>query len=203
MDIPSSLFCQCPKCGEESFGRVMKGRAVGKQGLKAGVKCGSCAHVFDTEARLPKQVKVRTIISKGEDSEKTDIRLAEDWEVKLMDEVMMGDTCVQVTGIETNSGRVKKALPGEIKTLWTRYFNEIIVKISINKGRKTESLDLIVLPTEEFTVGEVIQVGKKNLRIYKIKVAARVLNRTGAKAIAKDVVRVYGKKPARPGQSRL
>ena len=198
MDVPSSLLSQCPECGEESFNRIVKGRAVGKNMLKAVVKCSQCSRVFDAESTIPRQIKVRTIISHLDESNKKEIELAEDWVVRINDEIMVGDTCVQVTGIEVDSEsgtiRVDKALPEEIKTLWTRFFDEIIVKVSINKGRKTESIDLIVDPEEVFIVGEIIRAGKIPLKIYKIKVGEKVHHRAGAKAIAKDVVRVYGKK---------
>lgn len=198
MNIPSSLPSQCPDCDKESFCRVVKGRAHGKGVLKAVVKCGNCGKVFDTEVRVPKPVKVRTIISHLEESKKTVIELPEDWEVRIKDEVMIGETCVQVTGIEIkdagHSKRADTALPGDISTLWTRYFNEIVLKVSINKGRKTESLDLLVGPEEVFEVGEVIVAGKIPLKIYKIKIEDKVLHKATAKAKAKDIVRIYGKK---------
>ena len=198
MDVPSSLHNTCSECGEESYGRVVKGRIVGKF-LKAVVKCGKCGHVQDVEVKIPKLVKIRTIISNDDQSEKTQIELADDWEVRLGDEIMVGETCVQVTGIEAGEKRVEKARVLEIKTLWTRYFNEIPLKIAINKGRKTVSIQATVLPEDEFSVGETITVGRRDIKIYRIKVAKRTLSRDGAKAMAKDIVRVYGR-TTRPGK---
>lgn len=196
MDVPSSLPTTCPNCDEETFGRVLKGRVVGKS-VKAVVKCLACGHAHDVELKIPKQRKVRTIISHGEESEKTDIDLSEDWTLKVGDEIMVGDICVQITGIESGGKRLGEAKVPDIGTLWTRYFNEIMLKIAINKGRKTLSEQLIVKPEEEIAVGETIQVGQRSIKVYKIKVGNRVIHRAGAKAMAKNIVRVYGKTAGR------
>jgi uncharacterized Zn finger protein len=48
---------------------------------------------------------------------------------------------------------------------------------------------LIVLPDEEFYIGEVMLVGKRDVVIHSIKTASKSL-RTGG-AVAREIVRVY------------
>ena len=216
MDVPSSLYATCTFCGAESICRVIKGKKAGKRKIKALVKCPACEKAFDFELETPAMVQVRTIISQVEESERTTIDLEKGQKLEIGDEIMISDTCVQVTGIEVDSPsgtiRVKKAKAEEIKTLWTRYFNEIVIKVSINQIQKTIPTSFLTEPDDEFSVGDDLEIGRRKLYIYKIKAEHKVLNNDGDTAKARDVVRLYckpasSKKPdyatnKRPGFSR-
>ncbi|MCK4756963.1 MAG: hypothetical protein KAS67_00765 [Thermoplasmata archaeon] len=197
MDVPSSLYATCTFCGAESICRVIKGKKTGKRKIKALVKCPVCEKAFDFELEIPVMVSVRTIISQVEESERTTIELEKDQKLELGDEIMIGDTCVQVTGIEVDSPsgtiRVEKAKAEEIKTLWTRYFNELVIKVSINMVQKTIPTSFLTEPDDEFAVGDDLEIGRRKLYIYKIKTDNKVLNNDGATAKARDVVRLYCK----------
>ncbi|MCK5037794.1 MAG: hypothetical protein KAS16_01730 [Thermoplasmata archaeon] len=193
MELPSSMFARCTFCEEESICRVIKSRKAGKLKIKALLKCSACGKGFDVELELPKMVTIRTIISRLDESERTTIQLPEGHDIVLGDEIMIGDTCVQVMGIEVGPKRLNKALAENVDTLWTRYFNELLIKVSINLGRTTQADAFLADPDDEFVVNEDIEVGGRKLFIYKIKTHDRILHRSGTKALARDLMRLYCK----------
>jgi len=193
MDLPSSMFAKCTFCNEESICRVIKSRKAGKLKIKALLKCPACGKGFDLELDLPKMITIRTIISNLDESEKTTIQLPEGHELREGDEIMIGDTCVQVMSMEVGAKRPKKAKVEDIDTLWTRYFNELLVKVSINLGRITRAESFLAEPEDEFVVYEDIEIGGRKLYIYKLKTHHKMLYRPGASASVRDIVRLYCK----------
>ncbi len=202
MEIPSSLYAKCTFCGEESICRVIKSRMSGKHIVKAVLKCSKCEKGFDLDVEIPKLVSIRTIISRLEESTKTTVELPIGHELRIGDEIMIGDTCIQVMSIEVDDKRKNKALVEDISTLWTRYFNELLVKVSINLGRTTKAEAFYADPDDEFRVYGDLEIGKYKLYIYKIKVTSHMLFRPGAMALARDVVRLYCKH-GRPNKEDL
>ena len=101
------------------------------------------------ELDLPKMITIRTIISRLEESEKTTIQLPKGHELREGDEIMIGDVCVQVMSMEVGAKRPKKAIVDDIDTLWTRYFNELLVKVSINLGRTTLAESFLAEPEDD------------------------------------------------------
>ncbi len=193
MDLPSSMFAKCTFCDEESICRVIKSRKAGKHLIKAVLKCPACGRGFDMEVELPRMITIRTIISRLDESEKTTIQLPEGHELREGDEIMIGDTCIQVMSMEVGAKRPKKALVDDIDTLWTRYFNELLVKVSINLGRTTLAESFLAEPEDEFVVYDDIEIGRRKLYIYKIKTHNMMLYRPGAGASVRDIVRLYCK----------
>ncbi len=202
MEIPSSLYAKCTFCNEESICRVIKSRMSGKYKIKAVLKCSKCEKGFDMEMEIPKLISIRTIISQLEESTRTRVELPTGHELRVGDEIMVGDTCIQVMSIEVGNKRLNKAIVDDIDTIWTRYFNEIVVKVSINLGRTTQAEAFMTDPDDEFRVYGDIEIGKYKLYIYRIKTTSHMLFRPGAMALARDVVRLYCKH-GRPNKKDL
>lgn len=186
--VPASVTIECPECGEEALHRTLKGRYQGKR-LKLVLKCGKCGKVHDEVLEPVGQVKVRMIISRGDESEKTVAEFPADWELNVGDEFMQGEERLQVTGIEVGGARVEKAGVGKVQTLWTKNFDRARVFISINRHGRTQSVEILTDPDEEFEVGAEIEVDGTPVIIHSIKVRDDTLRRGAAPA--RDIVRIY------------
>jgi uncharacterized Zn finger protein len=93
---------------------------------------------------------VRTIVSRGEDSERCTIELPVDHEVYVGDELLVDDPAadevylVEVASVEAGGRRAVAAVAAEIDTIWARAIDEVTVKIAIHDGTRTESVRLQV-----------------------------------------------------------
>ncbi|MDH7593227.1 MAG: HVO_0476 family zinc finger protein [Methanomicrobiales archaeon] len=184
----------CPVCGEETEHLILKeekGRVV---------RCMRCGHVHRsavTEATQQKELRIRTIVSKGGDSRVCTTELPSDEECHVGDLLVAecGDTAagVIITSIETASGRVEKARMRDILTLWSREIEHVIVRVSVHEGRLTLPLLIQTEGEEEFLVGSVHDAGKRRFRISHMKLRdGRVLRERGDRAAARDIKRIYG-----------
>lgn len=151
----------CPECGSENV-EVIKERG----GRDLTLRCNDCGNVW--HVTLPKFRKVPLIVSKHERSFKSEAELPEGEEIKVGDIVETENDEVRITGIELDGGdkRVNKAKVEEIKTLWGEsltYPKVIKVSIYLPKGI-TQAFKVKVPRSEEFVVGEVIEVGGYTFR---------------------------------------
>lgn len=196
--VPASVTMDCPECGEETLHRTLKGRYQGKR-LKLVLKCGACGNVREEVLEQVSQVKVRMIISRGEESERTTADFPADWAVHVGDEFMHGEERLQVTGIEVAGARAEKAAVVKVETLWTKNFDQARVFISINRHGRTKSVEILTDPDEEFEVGSEIEVDGDPVVIHSIKVKEDTIRR--GVASARDIVRIYCT-DARPRRAR-
>ena len=118
---------------------------------------------------------VRTIVSRGEDSERYTTELPADHDVYVGDELLVDDPAadevhlVEVAPVEAGGRRTVVAAAAEIDTIRARAIDEVTVKIAIHDGTRTESIRVQVFGDQEFTVGAIEKVGWKNVRIVRIK----------------------------------
>ncbi|MCK4266918.1 MAG: hypothetical protein KAX31_06525, partial [Thermoplasmata archaeon] len=94
-----------------------------------------------------------------------------------------------VTGIEVEGVRVDSARIEDIQTLWTKNFDQVAVRVSINRQGRTRSLELVTAPDEEFEAGTMIEIDGRRVLIHSIKVRTTKLRR--GKATAREIVRLY------------
>ncbi len=166
----------------------------GKMGTKRGttldatISCSACKGVRHVLIREELPVEVRVVVSDRTLSERSAVMLDRSAEVEVGDE-LDDEVPLLVTAIETTTGRVSKSRAGEIRTIWAKRFDRIHISVSVNRGRKTESTELTVVPDEEFSVGQTIALHGRRVVIHAIKTHDKMI-RTGA-AEARDVVRVY------------
>ena len=175
----------CPECGSDDV------EVIKERGRELTLKCNECGNVW--HITLPKLEKVPLIVSKHERSFKSETELPEGEEIRVGDIVETEDDEVRVTGIELEGGkRVNRAKVEEIKTLWGEsltYPKVIKVSIYLPKGI-TQSFRAKVPRSEEFVVGEVIEVGGYTFKIEKIKTERKMIHH--GKARADEIVALMG-----------
>lgn len=143
-----------------------------------------------------KKVPVRVIISKLDTSIR--IRAMLSGTIRKGDELIMDDEAtgeafpVSVTSIEVEDKRKYSAQAEEIKTIWARAIDEVVVKIAVSRAETTESIEMQVPGEREFVIGEGIEVNKRRLKITRIKIRERGFkSRKGVVVKAKDIKRIY------------
>ena len=188
MQVPSSIDTHCPDCNEELLHRTLKGRYTGKK-LHMVLKCSHCDRVHEETFELIGQTAVRTIISRGEESERVSMDLSSDWQVSVGDEMMHGDERLMITGIEVGGKRVNTAAVTDIQTLWAKNFDTVDLSISINRKGRTRSLKITVDPDEEFEVGADIEIDGRPVFIHSIKTDTKRMRK--GTAVAREILRVY------------
>ncbi len=145
---------------------------------------------------MEKKVPVRVIISKLDKSIRIRAMLSgiiRKGEELIVDDEVTGEAFpVHVTSIEVGDKRKYSAKAEEIKTLWARSIEEVVVKIAVSRGETTESIELKVPGEREFVVGEDIEINKRRLKISKIKIReGGFKSRKGVEVKAKDIKRIY------------
>ncbi len=193
MNVPNAIQVECPDCGEETLHEVLKGR-LGKDGntLEGTLRCQECGRVHTAVVRETKTVMVPVIISDQGESRKAEIEIPEDEVIRIEDELLLDDLPIIVSSVEKGNGRVNKALAKDITAIWAKRFDQVHVKISINDVHKTIPAEIVVLPEEEFFIGDLMTVGRYNVVITQIKTPDGMARR--GSVLARDIVRLYARK---------
>jgi len=163
------------------------------------VRCTECGTTHTITVEPTRTTEIRIIVSKDEDSERYTIELPPDHEVYVEDELLVDDPSadevhlVEVTSIESSTKRVASAVADEIETIWARAIDEVTVKITIHDRTRTESERLRVYGDKEFVVGGIEEIGRKKVKITRIKTYKDGFQKyAGDVVLAKDVKRAYG-----------
>ncbi len=192
---PGSISVECPVCGEETRHTVIKGKLSEKNGaisFEGTVRCTECGTVHQAGIKESPPIHIRTIVSEGQTSHRTSLSVPPEEVLMVGDEFMHEGVPVRITAIEIKGKRAEKAHASEIETIWLKKFDHVDVKFSINKGDKTISKKISAEPDEEFIVGDYFQIDRDYVVIHKIKATYGFVE-NGA-VLARDIVRVYGKK---------
>lgn len=182
---------ECPACRAETLHEVLSGRIGGKRQavLESTVRCRECGQVHHAVLKSERPVEVPVIISWIDKSARSTVALGPDEAVRVGDEMMCGDVPLLVTSIEVNGVRVKQSKARDIQTLWAKRFEKVRVPFSVGHAGKTYSEHVLASPDEEFCVGDILDVGKREVVIHTIKTARATLRSGGAEA--RDIVRAY------------
>jgi uncharacterized Zn finger protein len=189
MQVPPSIHTLCPECDEGTLHKTLKGRVLGKKALQLVLKCSECGLVTEQRLELSGKTEIRMIISRGRDSEKATVEFPSDWAMAIDDEFMHGDERLKVTGIEVGGRRVRSATLRDIQTLWTMNFDTVRLKVSVNRGGRTRSLEIAVDPDEEFEAGTEIEIDGRRMLAHSIKTRDKKFRK--GKATAREIVRLY------------
>jgi uncharacterized Zn finger protein len=163
------------------------------------VKCNLCGTVRKVEAqKRTSQVKIKVVMSRYD---KSYIRWldAKPGEFLSVGEELIVENeeanAVRVSVIELKDDvRVDSAAVSNIRTLWVKAIDEVVVKIAIHMGTLTRSLKIPCSGDKEFSVGAVEKFG----RITRIKVLdGSVLKTVGQSAKAHNIKRIYAKSPTK------
>lgn len=191
MTVPTSLLVECPGCKEETLHEVLSGKVSGKAQsvLDATVRCRECGHVHHVTLKADRPRDIPVIISWLDKSTRTSVSLGPDEVLSVDDELMCGEVPVLVTSIESKGARVKKAKVAYIDTIWGKKFDKVKVDFSISHHSRTYSEHVMAVPDEEFFVGDMMTLSRREVVIHAIKTHEKVVRRGGA--LARDIVRVY------------
>ncbi len=187
--VPASINAKCSECGNETLHRTLKGRFAGKKKLDMVLKCSECGNVHEETFGLAGQVRFRLIISRGNESERSQMEMPSDWVVSVDDELMHEDEKLLVTGIEAGGKRVRSAKADAVETLWTKNYDTIQVHVSVNRRGHTRALVIDAAPEEAFEVGSDIEINGKHVLVHSIKTQERKMRQGTAQA--RDIVRIY------------
>jgi|GEM_PF-310820 len=190
---PKELLSECYVCGRETIHEVIKGRFAGKkeETIVGVLRCTECGTTKKDVIKEEKPISVRMIISEEGESKKNEMKFLPYEEVKVNDEIDFPGGRLLVTSIETPTGRVKSAYAKDIITIWTKRYENIKVKLAVNRGEETISLYSYSAPNEEYRIGDEIDIDGMKVRIHAIKTKDKLLDRGSAEA--RDIVRIYGK----------
>ena len=111
---------ECPICGSDDFDILNSKQKSSKKKITEEylLKCVDCGHVFKNVVSSKKPQLYRVIISKQGESIKTFIELSPNDELAVGDSLLTEEGQVEITSIEIENKRVKKALVEDIVTIW-------------------------------------------------------------------------------------
>lgn len=181
------LYAYCDTCKEETEHELVRE----DKNLYRCVECNTYTHL-----EPEKDIKVRAIISSGEESEKGSVLLKQHDLVEKGDELIVetdeGYKLGEVTSIEVDGKRVDSCEAEKASTIWLRNVGEVVVKMSLHKRAVTTPYKITVSGDMEFTVGEELEVEGKIFYISRMKLNdGRLLKKFGDSAKAREIKRVY------------
>jgi uncharacterized Zn finger protein len=185
---------ECPSCSpdEPTVHVILK-----EGGL---VKCEGCGYVHAIHVPKKKVIRLRVIVSRHNVSSVQFIDVNEDDIIRVGDEFVVEHENDEVSGIQVQSveirthGRPDNAVARDVETLWGRTIDEVIVKIAVQKGALTESVNYKVSGDFEFTVGNNLKLQSDEAVIISIKVRDGAhARRKGQVVKAKDIKRIFSR----------
>lgn len=185
---------ECPSCSPDA----PTTHIVLKQGGL--VKCEECGYVHAVHVPKKKVLRLRVIVSRQNESTVQEIDVSEDDVIRVGDEFVVEHENDEVSGVRVQSievktkGRPEVAIAKDIETLWARTIDEVIVKIAVQKGALTESINYKVNGDVEFTVGDTIKLQGYEAEITSIKEReGNQARRKGQSVRAKDIKRIFSR----------
>jgi uncharacterized Zn finger protein len=185
---------ECPSCSpDEPTTHVI----LRKGGL---VKCEECGYVHAVHVPKKKVISLRVIVSRHKASSVQEIDVNEDDIIRVGDEYVVEHENDEVSGVQVQSievktkGRPQEAVATDIDTLWARTIDEVIVKIAVQKGAITESINYKIGGDFDFTVGDNLKLQDHEAVITSIKTRdGGHSKRKGQVVKAKDIKRIYSR----------
>jgi len=190
-DSKEVLSLECPVCGDVTPHSVIK-REESKRHLKLKVKCSECGHIWEIE-RSVKLKDVKVIVSRYGSSEKKVIQIPTDEVLKVGDVINVEGEDLEITGIEGDR-RTQSSKAEDVETIWTKSLSiPKKVGISINDGKRTYSVNVIVPQDYVFDSRHIYRVGNGFFRIKMIKTERG----TSKREVARNIKRIYAQ-PTKP-----
>lgn len=189
MEVPTAIYLECPGCKKETLHQILKSKGQ-KLVLNIIAKCSECNQTHSSILKRPKSIEIPIIISNRENAERKKIKLDFDDELTIGEELIIDEIPVIITSIETEK-RVNHAKAQDIKTIWTKRYDKLKIKVSINKVDKTVSKSIFAVPDEEFFIGDILTFGRMRVVVHAIKSKEKIIKRGFVPA--SDIVRIYGR----------
>ena len=189
------MICEltCPACGEETDHTVLK------ESGDLLVQCSVCGQIYHIpKPKEPEVINVKTIVSMEDISKKGTVELIDE-EFCAVDDLLVAECDddalgVEVAAIETKNGKRRyKVKASDIAVLWTRVVEKVVVKFSVNDGRKTIPLYEESEGEDDYIIGEIYNVQGVRFRVNHIKLRkGSMMRKEGWKAYARKIKRIYG-----------
>ncbi len=180
----------CPNCGKESEHEIVSYKEV-KDGVEYVLRCRNCGYTYRKVIKEEKMKDIKVIWSWRDKSQVKRYSTFEDDVISVGEEIRVDGINSLVTAIDSRGKRVERARAGDVDTLWVKRFDRVVVKVSVNRGERTTSHEIIASPDEEFYIGDIIDLDGHHAVIHKIKTEERFIHRGGA--MAREIVRIYAK----------
>ena len=185
---------ECPICGSDDVEILNSKQKSTKKKFTEELllRCNDCQHVFRDTFSAKKPKPYRIIISEQDQSIKSTIDLSPSDELEVGDVLISELGQVEVSRIETNVIRVKKALIEDIKTIWASSV-EIPARIgfSVDLHGKVDSYKLDLDRDFEIATEDIVKIDNRIVKIHVIKTNER--KTTSGFAKASVIKRVYSK----------
>jgi uncharacterized Zn finger protein len=195
MAVPAMLYCECEICGKTTAHEVVKAKqserhdAIVVEGV---LRCKDCGTIQERRVRQEKPVVLQVVLSEGPDSRRSTMTVDPEEHLAVGDELYVGQDRIIVTGLESTDGKhLDEAIGRERPLVWSKVFNRVNVKVSINRGHSTAAETVDAAPDEEFHIGEIITIRRSKAVIHSIKTAAGTLKDGAAQARA--IQRIYAR----------
>ncbi|MGC9435471.1 MAG: HVO_0476 family zinc finger protein [Methanomicrobiales archaeon] len=181
----------CPTCNERTPHDVLR------ETDDVLVRCTVCGDVY----RVPKKhtptfQEVPIVVSHHEESVMCVTELGSDECCRVGEMVVAfchGEpVAVEITGIETDTKRVESACTPDIRTLWSRGVEQVVVRVSIHEGARTRPVHEVRDGEDMIAVGETRYFGGLRARVTRIKLRdGALMKKEGWSAPARKIKRVF------------
>jgi len=191
---PWTIYCECENCGETTLHEVLKGNEIDRHEavtLEGVFKCKACGTTQARRIREEKPVALQVVLSEGEGSRRSTVMVDPDEKLAVGDEMYVGKDRIVVTALESQGQRLDAVEAREKPLIWSKVFNRVRVKVSINRGHSTAAETIDAAPDEEFQVGEILTIKRTKAVIHTIKTPTGTV-RQGS-AAARFISRIYAR----------
>lgn len=185
-DAPRATAADCPACRQETVHDVLKAR-----GRERTVRCRTCGRTHHVVA--PRQVAVPVHVSRGDETTRDVLETTEDAVLAVGDRLFVAGAVAEVTAVEDADGRRPDRLAAaDVHALWAKDVEQEPTRITVHEGPRSRAFETMLGPEEQVTVGGVLTVGGRPVRVDRVKVDGGMVRQRGRSVQAADVVRVYG-----------
>jgi len=183
--MDKEILFECPVCSEVVPHEIIK-KIESKRHLKLTVRCLNCGHTHNMEKTV-KLKDIKIIISRYGESEKKVVQFPTDEILEVGDVINIQGEDVEIASIETTK-RVSSSKIQDIETLWAKSISiPKKVGISINDGKTTYSVSILVPQDYVFDNESIYRIGNAFFRIKMIKTEKGTFKRE----IAGKIKRIY------------
>ncbi len=195
--MKEEMEIECPSCSKLV---AVKHRVLVPRPLL--VKCDLCGTVRKVGVqKRTNKVKVKVIMSKYDKSYIRWLDAKPGEFLSIGEELIVENedaNAVRISAIEVKDDiRVAGSEVSNIRTLWVKAIDEVVVKITVHTGTLTRSVKIPSSGDKKFAVGSTEEFG----RITRIKVTdGLVLKTLGQSAEAHTIKRIYAKAPMKRSQ---
>ncbi len=194
MSALKTLYAVCDTCKSTTLHDVLKGKEIESNAtfaLEGVLKCKTCGTTLQRRIMEEKPIVLQVVLSEGEGSRKATVVVDADEKLAVGDEMFVGRDRIVVTALESAGRRVPSAPARERPVIWSKVFNRVRVKVSINRGHSTAAEVIEAAPDEEFQIGEILTIKRAKAVIHTIKTVSGTVRHGGA--AARVISRIYAR----------